>query len=405
MEKKSPPFYASVVIINPMGEVLLGKRLEDGIWTSPGGSAEEGETPDQAACREVFEECGMVLPPGLLLPLPNIETRNNKICYCFLYRCSSNEDTTTKLDPDQEVKEWKWFSRENLPKGIEEDPRRFSSIRNGFMKFYGIIKAKLEKGGPGSGIQGHLTLKDNNVIHLTRKLEEMNPIQTQLHKLKNGAVFEGQTLRSEKPVYMDMDQATAHGYTPQDHREAANLHYDKAEAMSANIEKLRASKQNVPKEMEQIAKIHMKQFKAHMSRAGHTERRASQTEQAIKDKKASLNKSDFASNMDQYNRCFKRYKGFGHPDHVAHALCTADLHKNAPPSDRAGITYANMMDFTAHQIETQEHDLEVKYATESLYNKLTHNHPCDGCEVCGPQKQVTKEDRLNLLKLVGKLIG
>ena len=31
-------FYVGLAVINPQGEILLGKRKEDGFWTGPGGA-------------------------------------------------------------------------------------------------------------------------------------------------------------------------------------------------------------------------------------------------------------------------------------------------------------------------------------------------------------------------------
>ncbi len=47
----------SAVVIGPRGVLLhLHKRL--GLWLQPGGHIDEGETPEQAALREVREETG-----------------------------------------------------------------------------------------------------------------------------------------------------------------------------------------------------------------------------------------------------------------------------------------------------------------------------------------------------------
>jgi 8-oxo-dGTP pyrophosphatase MutT (NUDIX family) len=47
-----------VVLID--GKVLLGRRTDSGDWGLAGGSIDEGETPKQAAIRELYEEFGIV---------------------------------------------------------------------------------------------------------------------------------------------------------------------------------------------------------------------------------------------------------------------------------------------------------------------------------------------------------
>ncbi|MES1154895.1 MAG: NUDIX hydrolase, partial [Pseudorhodoplanes sp.] len=41
------------------GKVLIAKRFKPPLWSLPGGRVEPGETPEQAAIRELFEETGV----------------------------------------------------------------------------------------------------------------------------------------------------------------------------------------------------------------------------------------------------------------------------------------------------------------------------------------------------------
>ena len=51
---------AAAVVLNPGGRVLLIKGPRRG-WEMPGGQVEEGESIRDAACREVFEESGIII--------------------------------------------------------------------------------------------------------------------------------------------------------------------------------------------------------------------------------------------------------------------------------------------------------------------------------------------------------
>lgn len=47
------------IIIIQQGKILMGKRSDSGQWGLAGGSIEAGETPKEAAIRELYEEFGL----------------------------------------------------------------------------------------------------------------------------------------------------------------------------------------------------------------------------------------------------------------------------------------------------------------------------------------------------------
>ena len=51
---------AGIIIENENGQVLLEKRTDNHQWGYAGGSIELGETVEEAAKRELFEEMGLV---------------------------------------------------------------------------------------------------------------------------------------------------------------------------------------------------------------------------------------------------------------------------------------------------------------------------------------------------------
>lgn len=52
---------ACVLIIDAKGKVLLQRRSDNGAWGIPGGAMEPGETFEETARREVFEETGLTV--------------------------------------------------------------------------------------------------------------------------------------------------------------------------------------------------------------------------------------------------------------------------------------------------------------------------------------------------------
>lgn len=48
-----------IVILNDAGKVFFGKRIGQQAWQFPQGGIDEGETPEQAMYRELYEEVGL----------------------------------------------------------------------------------------------------------------------------------------------------------------------------------------------------------------------------------------------------------------------------------------------------------------------------------------------------------
>lgn len=50
---------AAIIVEDEQGRILMQQREDDGTWAYPGGRVEVGETVEDAARREVWEECGI----------------------------------------------------------------------------------------------------------------------------------------------------------------------------------------------------------------------------------------------------------------------------------------------------------------------------------------------------------
>ncbi|MEV0454265.1 NUDIX hydrolase [Catellatospora methionotrophica] len=71
-EPATPREASTVVLIRPDRTIFLIRRMRamafGGMWAFPGGSLEAGETPADAAVREIEEETGVTLLPAALTP-------------------------------------------------------------------------------------------------------------------------------------------------------------------------------------------------------------------------------------------------------------------------------------------------------------------------------------------------
>ncbi|WP_088104915.1 NUDIX hydrolase [Halalkalibacter urbisdiaboli] len=111
---------ASVIIQDDVGRILLQHRTDTNNWGLPGGFMEIGETIEETAKREVFEETGLTVKSLNLFHVfsgemfyyqyPNgDEVYNVIISYV-------TTDYEGKLTKDEESYDLQFFERECLPK-------------------------------------------------------------------------------------------------------------------------------------------------------------------------------------------------------------------------------------------------------------------------------------------------
>jgi ADP-ribose pyrophosphatase YjhB (NUDIX family) len=125
MERSNPlhkseakvPHVASVAVING-DQMLMGKRQDNGLFTTPGGHIESGESPKQGALRELKEEAG-VEPEALhFLGSKKVKCEDDKYRVIHAFCAFGKHRTSSKNDPDEEVKRWQWV---NCKKGLPEN--------------------------------------------------------------------------------------------------------------------------------------------------------------------------------------------------------------------------------------------------------------------------------------------
>lgn len=112
------------VMLMKEGRVLLGKRHSDsnkadselhgeGTWTMPGGKLEFGESFEDGAKREVYEETGLQLNNVKVICVNN--DKNEYAHFVTIGLFSDKFDGDPKVMEPDEIVEWKWFSIDNLP--------------------------------------------------------------------------------------------------------------------------------------------------------------------------------------------------------------------------------------------------------------------------------------------------
>lgn len=116
-DAEEPMLAAANVLVAPDGHILLLKRSADetnygGHWGLPGGKAENGESPEEAADRETSEETGYNSTGGNKKLLSRVLTPNGFEFHTF------GQSVRKKFEPllsDGEHSEFKWAPLHDLP--------------------------------------------------------------------------------------------------------------------------------------------------------------------------------------------------------------------------------------------------------------------------------------------------
>ena len=125
-----------LMILNTAGHALVGQRIDSDVqaWQMPQGGVDEGETPRDAALRELTEETGISsnavtvlgetddwipydLPHDLVPKLWRGRYRGQEQKW-FLLRFTGTDDQIDITLHDQEFSEWKWLPTDQLLSNI-----------------------------------------------------------------------------------------------------------------------------------------------------------------------------------------------------------------------------------------------------------------------------------------------
>jgi len=117
---KRPGVGIGVIIIRD-GKILLGKRKNSHgkeSWCPPGGHLEFGESFQECARRETFEETGLIINDSIQGPtVNNIFVEDDKHYITVFMITKSVQGEAYVAEPDK-CEEWQWFTPEHLPKPL-----------------------------------------------------------------------------------------------------------------------------------------------------------------------------------------------------------------------------------------------------------------------------------------------
>ena len=108
--------FSSIVIYFDGKKVLLLKRKDNvpygGKWGFPGGGAEKGETPEEAAIRETTEETGIKVLPEDLVFLDKVVSPDKRDVHVFA--CNNFEGNVDAQKVYKEHDGYEWVAMDEL---------------------------------------------------------------------------------------------------------------------------------------------------------------------------------------------------------------------------------------------------------------------------------------------------
>jgi 8-oxo-dGTP pyrophosphatase MutT (NUDIX family)/GNAT superfamily N-acetyltransferase len=175
---------ASIAVFNHDGDLLMGKRRNNGRWTMPGGHIDAGEHPFYGAQRELKEESGLDLPHLELLGSEQVNCQDgqDRMIHAFKTQVPKGSKTTVRFDPDMEVDRWRWMDVSNgLPDHVANN---LHSPKNVTLKKLGLQKEAAHAATPES-----LTKSDKEVCSNCGESRPTNLLHSYEHPEKGKVSF------------------------------------------------------------------------------------------------------------------------------------------------------------------------------------------------------------------------
>lgn len=110
----------AVLLLNQQNDILMAKRLNNvgkGTWGHPGGHLEPGETFEQCAIREIYEEIGITITNPQFFALVNtiFEGENGRQGVTVFMTALYPPQAVFENKEPHKCSDIRWFSQDNLP--------------------------------------------------------------------------------------------------------------------------------------------------------------------------------------------------------------------------------------------------------------------------------------------------
>lgn len=111
---KKIPFVGVGCIVVRDGKLLL-VRNRQGLWSTPGGHLDFGESLDVCAAREAFEETGVIVSNVQFVAVTNDVLADVGKHYVTLWMRGDADGAPAQIGDTAEIKEFGWFFPDQLP--------------------------------------------------------------------------------------------------------------------------------------------------------------------------------------------------------------------------------------------------------------------------------------------------
>jgi 8-oxo-dGTP diphosphatase len=112
------PKVGVAIIVVKDSRILLGKRLNShgsGTWQFPGGHLEFGESIEDCAKRELFEETGLTIRNIRFGPYTNDIFKTEQKHYITLFVIADYDSGILTVKEPNKCEKWEWFNWSRLP--------------------------------------------------------------------------------------------------------------------------------------------------------------------------------------------------------------------------------------------------------------------------------------------------
>lgn len=135
---RAPYPTADAAVFDHRQHILLIRRRDSGLWAMPGGLLEVGETPAEGACRETWEETGLLIEPVALSGVYDSRFRGGRHSahlYQFVFLCRPLDPRALPRVSDETL-DVGWYQEADMP---DRDPDHLRPITEAFQRMRGEL--------------------------------------------------------------------------------------------------------------------------------------------------------------------------------------------------------------------------------------------------------------------------